>query len=116
MNLQNNIIWILFIAVLESASLLERSGHWRGRVFDSTNLSFVDEIRTLFIDYVCVAFKNLPFLIAAFWGQLVLIMGFVAFVVLNNGSLVLGDPSNHQSSFHVPQVSSDDAPSPSQHP
>ena len=46
----------------------------------------------------------LPEIMFRHFGPLLLLLAFALFVVLNNGSVVVGDKSNHQMVFHAPQL------------
>ena len=46
---------------------------------------------------------HLPTLTLRLWPYLAIVLAFLTFVV-KNGSIVVGDKSHHQASFHVPQL------------
>ena len=56
---------------------------------------------------LCFDFKLIlqifKLLLFKFYGYLLVIFGFIAFLVIN-GSIVVGDKSAHEAAVHVPQV------------
>ena len=48
-------------------------------------------------------FYQLPALVSALWPHLLVVVGFVVFVIIN-GSIVVGDKTHHQASLHLPQL------------
>ena len=56
---------------------------------------------------LCFDFKLIlqifKLLLFKFYGYLLVIFGFIAFLIIN-GSIVVGDKSAHEAAVHVPQV------------
>ena len=81
---QNNIIWVNFFALKEVINL----------------------IGTLFNNYAGLKtlFNNIFSTIIEFLDILIIDILFIAFLIKNNFSVVLGDKSNHQMVFHLAQI------------
>lgn len=102
---QTNIVWVAVI--FGHVVLSHIASHRRKKVPDVlTYDDLFQTIRGLLTDI----FKrpgnflsDFKFVVTNFWGYLVVLAGFVAFVI-NNGSIVVGDKSAHEANLHLPQV------------
>lgn len=83
---QTNVIWVVFIAGLAAADLVRKNAI----------------LKNIF-DLVYHSFLNLGFLMSRLYSYLALVVAFIVFVKIN-GSIVLGDKSNHEASIHIPQM------------
>lgn len=87
---QNNIVWILFVV---GATVLGNLERFTRPPRDS--LSLLRTLRRREVQLVVLR-ATAPYLVP--------ILGFVAFLVWNKGSVVLGDRENHTMVFHLPQL------------
>jgi alpha-1,2-glucosyltransferase len=85
---QTNVIWVVFVAAVAAVELLQ--------IFKkiTPNTGF---------DLVYYAVLHLGFLMSWLYSYFGLVVAFIVFVKMN-GSIVLGDKSNHEASIHVPQM------------
>ncbi|KAF2069770.1 hypothetical protein CYY_008909 [Polysphondylium violaceum] len=91
---QTNICWLFFIA---SVSVLNEAT--RKKYISNDNDGLVKQIKQLII----YAFKNIFEIIKLFYGYVIVGIAFLVFLKINGG-IVVGDKSNHESSFHFPQI------------
>ncbi|GAM20240.1 hypothetical protein SAMD00019534_034150 [Acytostelium subglobosum LB1] len=96
---QTNIIWVFFVALLSILNLREKSRRSNVKTMQRTNISLLDDLQ----DFVMFTLWNVPLVIRRLWGYVLVGLSFVAFLYLNNG-IVVGDRSNHESSFHFAQL------------
>ncbi|KAK5578267.1 hypothetical protein RB653_003222 [Dictyostelium firmibasis] len=93
---QTNIIWVFFITINNILKLYEDDKEKQKK---TQELNLFKEI----IDFIKFIFKNLLEIIRKFIGFILVGLLFLIFLY-KNGSIVVGDKSNHESSFHVPQL------------
>lgn len=88
---QNNVVWVAFM--IGQAMLAELRRHAPGLAWSRTPPLGLLLKKSVWEDLGGI---ELPYIPAIF--------GFVGFVLWNQGSLALGDKSNHQVTFHLPQL------------
>lgn len=93
---QTNVVWVVFVAGTIALEIIE----------PRINHSLTKRGRGLLSWLFCVleaTFHQLPALVSALWPYLLVVVGFMVFVI-TNGSIVVGDKSHHQASLHLPQL------------
>eukprot|EP01133_Synstelium_polycarpum_P010224 gene10224-11911_t len=95
---QTNIIWVFFIAAISILDIYEKTLPLatRGRRAPKT---LVQEM-TGFVSYLL---GNIQTVLLTMWMYVLVGLSFVVFLYVNQG-IVVGDKSNHESSFHVAQI------------
>ncbi|KAI8896246.1 alpha-2-glucosyltransferase Alg10 [Globomyces pollinis-pini] len=99
---QNNVIWMVFIAIVSGIAVLNSKCHSRDWCQVLTPESFTHFLQLL-KHFLFDLLAFLPHLIARLYPFLLNAVGFIVFVYWNGG-VVLGDKSNHQMSPHIPQL------------
>ena len=91
---QTNAIWMAFIA---GTSLLD--------ILNDKRLLLSSEESPLLVlgIFIKQCILNIPLILAKLWSFILLLAAFAGFI-LWNGSITLGDKSNHQASIHLPQL------------
>ncbi|CAI5728393.1 unnamed protein product [Peronospora destructor] len=89
---QTNIVWVVFVAGTIVVRCVEL-GHSK----------FVYGSLRVFLNFVSVVVSNLPSILQIVWPFVVIVTGFIGFL-LTNGGIVVGDRSNHEVTFHGAQV------------
>lgn len=110
---QTSIVWLMFVAGTAALEIIEPSftTHTKG-----TSKSVLFSFNTIcgglaggywMLSYPTAIVKsllfNIPTLLLTLWPYLTVVLIFMTFVVLN-GSLVVGDKSNHIACLHLPQL------------
>jgi alpha-1,2-glucosyltransferase len=88
---QTNVIWTVFIGLSISLDLMF-----------SMLLRKPNYLQLLF-EYPRFLLNNITIVVKAIGYHILVVFAFLYFVI-QNGSIVLGDKSNHQASIHIPQV------------
>ncbi|KAE9297150.1 hypothetical protein PF008_g23819 [Phytophthora fragariae] len=106
---QTNIVWVVFVAgtVVVRCVELAHSKFIYGSLKDEasaagTSTSTHSSLRA-FLNFVSVVVSNLPSILQIVWPFVVIVAGFIGFL-LTNGGIVVGDKSNHEVTFHGAQV------------
>ncbi|CAH0477876.1 unnamed protein product [Peronospora belbahrii] len=107
---QTNIVWVVFVAgtvVVRYVELthskfiygllLKKEASYCGAP-SVTHSSF-----RVLLNFVSVVISNLPSILQIVWPFVVIVAGFIVFVLVNGG-IVVGDRSNHEMTFHGAQV------------
>ncbi|KAM9965606.1 hypothetical protein ACTFIR_005777 [Dictyostelium discoideum] len=94
---QTNIIWVFFITINNILKLYEENKEKQNYIFKELNL--IKDI----IEFIKFSIFNLLLIIKKFIGFIMVGILFLIFLYCN-GSIVVGDKSNHESSFHVAQL------------
>ncbi|ETL33496.1 hypothetical protein L916_14050 [Phytophthora nicotianae] len=89
---QTNIIWVVFVA-----------GTVVVRCVELAHSKFIYGSLRVFLSFISVVISNLPSILLIVWPFVVIVAGFVGFLVANGG-IVVGDKSNHEVTFHGAQV------------
>ncbi|KAG7391229.1 glucosyltransferase [Phytophthora pseudosyringae] len=107
---QTNIIWVFFVAgtVVVRCVELAHSKFIYGSLKEETGISGTSSVThssslRVFINFVSVVVSNLPSILLIVWPFVVIVAGFIGFL-LTNGGIVVGDKSNHEVTFHGAQV------------
>ena len=96
---QTNIIWVVFTAGVIFSKLIQKEGR------KSSSRSIPQSINLCIraaLNYV-LNFSNLLYTVLVLLPYLLVLVGFIAFVIIN-GSIVVGHHSHHQSCLHFPQL------------
>ncbi|KAN0004603.1 hypothetical protein ACTFIZ_010754 [Dictyostelium cf. discoideum] len=93
---QTNIIWVFFITINNILKLYEENKEKENKIKE---LNLIKEI----IEFIKFSISNLLLIIKKFIGFIMVGILFLIFLYWN-GSIVVGDKSNHESSFHVTQL------------
>jgi alpha-1,2-glucosyltransferase len=56
------------------------------------------------LNFIQVCLRNLLTILCLVWPFVGIILGFIIFLILNGGSIVVGDKSNHEAGFHGSQL------------
>lgn len=94
---QTSIVWVVFVAGTTGLQIIEPQFCTEQMCVHSRS------VFTYLTALLKTFFSNIPSLLAELWPYAAVVSGFLAFVVWN-GSIVVGDKSHHQASFHLPQV------------
>ncbi|ETM44040.1 hypothetical protein, variant 3 [Phytophthora nicotianae] len=106
---QTNIIWVVFVAgtVVVRCVELAHSKFIYGSLKEDTSASGTSSVThsslRVFLSFISVVISNLPSILLIVWPFVVIVAGFVGFLVANGG-IVVGDKSNHEVTFHGAQV------------
>ncbi|KAL4152436.1 hypothetical protein PRNP1_009366 [Phytophthora ramorum] len=106
---QTNIVWVFFVAgtVVVRCVELAHSKFIYGSSKKDSNTSGTDAVThssfRVFLNFVGVITSNLPSILQIVWPFVVIVAGFLGFLV-KNGGIVVGDKSNHEVTFHGAQV------------
>mmetsp|Transcript_2906 Transcript_2906/g.11081 ORF Transcript_2906/g.11081 Transcript_2906/m.11081 type:complete len:517 (-) Transcript_2906:317-1867(-) len=93
---QSNIVWVFFMGVVVVLKSFLASPPKHRRL-----LATSPPVNSL-IQFTLYCLTNLPLIIRVYFKWILIGILFVIFVLLN-GSIVLGDKSNHKATLHVPQ-------------
>lgn len=96
---QTNAIWMAFIA---GTSLLDILNDKRLLLSSEESNVKSKTLQVLGI-FITQCILNIPLILAKLWSFILLLVAFAGFIVWN-GSITLGDKSNHQASIHLPQL------------
>ena len=94
---QTSIVWVVFVAGTAGLEIIEP------KFFTEKKSPHSHSILTYLTAALKSFFSNIPSLMAELWPYAAVVSGFLVFVAWN-GSIVVGDKSHHQASFHLPQV------------
>ncbi|XP_075455885.1 dol-P-Glc:Glc(2)Man(9)GlcNAc(2)-PP-Dol alpha-1,2-glucosyltransferase [Ascaphus truei] len=104
---QTNIIWIIFCAGSIVAENLTEAWATQLKKRDEKSLargSYSETVEAvMFLVHYTMSFKNVITLILLTWPYIILVIGFLAFVVVNGG-IVVGDRSSHEACLNFPQL------------
>ncbi|KAM9312941.1 dol-P-Glc:Glc(2)Man(9)GlcNAc(2)-PP-Dol alpha-1,2-glucosyltransferase [Gastrophryne carolinensis] len=104
---QTNIIWIIFCAGHIIAEKVTETWKTHQKKTDekSPSQGAYSEVASAvkFLVQYCLCARNLVTLLLLTWPYVTLVLGFLAFVVVNGG-IVIGDRSNHEACWNFPQL------------
>lgn len=107
---QTNIVWVVFVAgtVVVRCVELAHSKFIYGSLREDSSVSGTASIVThsslrVFLNFISVVISNLPSILLIVWPFVIIVAGFVGFL-LTNGGIVVGDKANHEMTFHGAQV------------
>ncbi|KAN0026890.1 hypothetical protein ACTFIU_009566 [Dictyostelium citrinum] len=92
---QTNIIWVFFITINNILKLYEENK-------EKQNIKEFNLLKEI-LEFIKFSIINLLLIIKKFFGFILVGILFLIFLYWNGG-IVVGDKSNHESSFHVPQL------------
>ncbi|CAH0491033.1 unnamed protein product [Peronospora farinosa] len=108
---QTNIVWVVFVAgtVVVRCVELGHSKFIYGSLLKKQTsycgaLSATHSSTRVFLNFISVVVSNLPSILHIVWPFVVIVAGFICFLLINGGSIVVGDRSNHEVTFHGAQV------------
>ncbi|KAG2779164.1 hypothetical protein JG687_00006593 [Phytophthora cactorum] len=106
---QTNIVWVVFVAgtVVVRCVELAHSKFIYGSLKEDTSVNGTSSVThsslRVFLNFISVVISNIPSILLIVWPFVVLVLGFISFLVMNGG-IVVGDKSNHEVTFHGAQV------------
>ena len=104
---QTNIVWIIFFAGLCARKQILDIFSPQKKELDDTQFSYFyyicSQLKVSFLQDKKVLFKLIGSVLSSGWAYIVLVLGFIAFVVIN-GSIVVGAKDDHQAATHFPQI------------
>ncbi|CAI5730465.1 unnamed protein product [Hyaloperonospora brassicae] len=89
---QTNIVWVGFVA-----------GTVVVRYAELAHSTFIYGFPKIVMNFIRVVVSNLPSILLIVWPFVVIVAGFVVFLLMNGG-IVVGDKSSHEVTFHGAQV------------
>ncbi|KAG2831655.1 hypothetical protein PC129_g5907 [Phytophthora cactorum] len=105
---QTNIVWVVFVAgtVVVRCVELAHSKFIYGSLKEDTSVNGTSSVThsslRVFLNFISVVISNIPSILLIVWPFVVLVLGFISFLVMNGG-IVVGDKSNHEVTFHGAQ-------------